>query len=444
MGRISAGVSTSGPVNAGVVAWRVGPRVRATVIVKACLEFGTSGSSELVRPLPIFIKDRVGGAGEVNAPSDLAPFVPSPEVMLVGRALHRHGFARVGFRLERGGATIVEKHVDASANGILTSFAPLRSAWLVPPETFETGVVTLPSLDGAAFQRCAADQRATELRGNEELVLIGLYPNTPLLRVPIHAPTVEATALSGDHVDAVPLGIDALIVTLADRKITILWRGSVPLRSEEARATLRIKVVAKPDPRADVSRVRDLAAPSAEDVSMGTMALPDPGSSPASKPLSMETITLPISSAPPTPGPSRRSTLPFPSSVPPPASERAAVSKAATPWAADGAPSRSVVPASSAMSTLPIDEEPAPEGDAREPAAGDVPPRGSTATAASTSSPVVASSPTPVSAKAPGPSKPLWREDPVAAAPPPSPSVAPKLVKKDLNAQLYKRPKLKR
>lgn len=436
MGRISSGVSTNGPVNAGVVAWRVGPRVRATVIVKACLEFGTSGSSELVRPLPIFIKDRVGGAGEVNAPSDLAPFVPSPEVMLIGRALHRHGFARVGFRLERGGATIVEKHVDASANAILSSFAPQRSAWPAPPETFETTVVTLPSLDGAPFQRCAADQRATELRGNEELVLIGLYPNTPLLRIPIHAPAVEATALSGDHVDAVPLRIDALIVTLADRKCTILWRGSVPLRSEEARATLRIKVVAKPDPRADVSRVRDLGAPSSEDVSMGTIALPDDDA----KPVSMQTITLPISSAQPTPAPPKRSTLPFPRSQPPPASERAAASKAATPWGADGAPSRSVVPASAAMSTLPIDDEPAP------PLSVD-PPRGDPGAVSAVASPSPAPSPAVVPAppaSKPDPSKPIWREDPAAAQPPPTPSVAPKLVKKDLNAQLYKRPKLKR
>ena len=62
MGRISSGVSTEGPVNAGVVAWRVGPRVRATVIVKACLEFGTSGSSELVRPLPISVMPKLSRA----------------------------------------------------------------------------------------------------------------------------------------------------------------------------------------------------------------------------------------------------------------------------------------------------------------------------------------------------------------------------------------------
>ena len=439
MGRISSGVSTEGPVNAGVVAWRVGPRVRATVIVKACLEFGTSGHSELVRPLPIFVKDRVGGTGELNAPSDLAPFVPSPEVMLIGRALHRHGFARVGFRLERGGATIVEKHVDASANAILSSFAPQRSVWPVPPESFEAGVVTLPSLDGAPYQRCAADQRATELRGNEELVLIGLYPNSPLLRVPLYAPTVEATALSGDHVDAVPLRIDAIIVTLADRKCTILWRGSVPLRSEEARAPLRIKVVAKADPRAEMSRVREPAAPSAEDVSMGTIALPDPqGADPrggvASE--SFETITLPVSEGPATPfqGAPKRPTLPFSKSQPPPLSERAAASRVATPWGGDSAPSKSVVPASSGMSTLPIEDEPAPEP-ARTPAVA-----AQTAAASFGSGPAPAVEPTP-----PDPDKPVWREDPSAvAAPPPTPSVAPKLVKKDLNAQLYKRPKLKR
>lgn len=416
MGRISNGVNVEGPVTAGLVAWRVGPRARATVVVKACFEFGTQGQCDLVRPLPIFVKDRVGGAGELNAPSDVAPFVPNPEVMVVGRALHRHGTARVGFRVERAGETIVEKHADVAANAVLTAFGPRRSAWPVPPEALEAGIVTLPSLDGAAFQRCADDQRATELRGTEDVVLIGLYPAAPLLRFTLFAPAVEAVVTSGEHRDAVPLRVDAILVTLADRKCTLLYRGSVPLRSEEALASLRVDVVARPDPRAGVRRTKEAAPSSERDVAMGTVALAE----------SFETITLP--SEPGGGSPPKRSTLPFPKSQPPAAPPS---SKAATPWSE--VKLERVKPASAAMTTLPIDEEPEPAAAAPAPVSSAPPPSPTSVV------------PAPADAPKPrDPDAPLWRQDPSPEPAPPPSAAAPKVVKKDLNAQLYKRPKLKR
>lgn len=413
MGRISKGVNVEGPVTAGAVAWRVGSRVRATVVVKACFEFGPSGQCELVRPLPIFVKDRVAGTGELNAPSDIAPFVPSPEVMVIGRALHRHGVARVGFRVERAGETIVEKHADVAANAVLSAFAPRRSVWPVAAEALEAGLVTLPSLDGAAYQRCGEDQRATELRGNEDVVLIGLYPNAPLLRFTLYAPAVEATAQAGGHADAVPLRIDAIIVTLADKKCTLLYRGSVPLRTEESLASLTVDVVARPDPRAGAVRVKERPLASERDVAMGTVALAE----------SLETITLQLdddqrsSSASPS--------LPFPKSHAPPAPSVAPASKSATPWSGSKS-DRVAKPASAAMSTMPMDDEP----EAAPPAAPSPVPAASVAA--------------PPAAPPRDPDAPLWRQDPVAEAPAPPPSTAPKVVKKDLNAQLYKRPKLKR
>lgn len=407
MGRISKGVSVEGPVTAGAVAWKVGARVRATVVVKACFEFGPSGQCELVRPLPIFVKDRVAASGELNAPSDIAPFVPTPEVIVIGRALHRHGAARVGFRVERGGETIVEKHADVAANAVIGAFAPRRSVWPVAPEAFEAGIVALPSLDGAAFQRCADDQRATELRGNEDVVLIGLYPNAPLLRFTLFAPAVEAIAQAGGHSDAVPLRIDTILVTLADKKCTLLWRGSVPLRTEQALASLTVDVVARPDPRAGAARVKERPPASERDVAMGTVALPE----------SFGTITLELADDDAGGSGGPRSSLPFPKSHAPPPLAAATASKAATPWGE--VKPQSVKPASSAMTTLPIDDEdpvaPAP--------------------------PAVA--PAPPAPPAKDPDAPVWRQDPTPEPPPP-PSVAPKVVKKDLNAQLYKRPKLKR
>ncbi|MFO0616716.1 MAG: DUF2169 domain-containing protein [Polyangiaceae bacterium] len=431
MSRITTGVSTEGPVTAGVVAWRVGARIRATVVVKACFEFTTSGQCSLVRPLPIFVKDRVAVTGELSAPSDVAPFVPSPEVMVIGRALHRHGTSRVGYRLERAGTTIVEEHADAAPNAALAAFAPRPSAWPVPPEAFEAGVVTLPSPDGAPFQRCDAEQRVTELRGNEEVVLIGLYPNAPLLRFPLFAPTVEATALSGEHADAVPLRIDALIVTLADRRCTMLWRGSVPLRSEEALATLAVKVVARPDPRSSAPRPTEQAPRANGTPRWGRSPSPRLQNDHARRGALRERVEA--------------IDAPIPKSQPPPVS--APASREGTPWAAGGAPSKGVRPAQAAMSTMPIeeDEPPAPQPAPSVSVAPSPVPAPSSPPAAREEP---AASGGPVSVVAPpsrDPDRPLWREDPRDAEPPPAaPSVAPKPVKKDLNAQLYKRPKLKR
>lgn len=428
MGRLSTRVTTDGLINASSVVWRVGAKVRVTVVAKACLEFGLgahASQTQLVRPLPVFVKDRwAAGDTELSAVSDIAPFIPTPEVVVVGRPPQRVGRTRVGVRVEREGQSIIDKHVDAEANTPIAALGPRPSNWPVAPEAFQQGIVTLQSLDGGAFQRAAEDQRVLDLRGSEDVVLIGLYQANPLVRFQLRAPTVEALVRCGPHEDAVPFRIDMLSISLAERKCTLLWRGSVPLRSEQGLSELSVRVSCRPDPRAPVKAE---PAPRVGHVrpaeGMGTVSL-DPADDDAMRTAGMP-AELPFRS------PKSSKGLPFPEAPrsqelePKPSS--APVS--GTPWAGEN-----VVfiakPADGRFDTLPLSE--------RLPSPPQTPP------------------PVPVSeevvAKPPASQSP-WREDPPAAqqasdparapvAPVAAPAASPfKAPKKDLNASLYRRPK---
>lgn len=423
MGKLATRVTTDGLINASSVVWRVGAKVRVTVVAKACLEFGLgTAHTELVRPLPIFIKDRWGaGNTELLAVSDIAPFIPTPEVLVVGRPPQRQGRARVGVRVERQGQSIIDKHVDAEANTPIAMLGPRPTNWPVAPDAFQQGIVTLQSLDGGIFQRAAEDQRVLDLRGSEDIVLIGLYQANPLVRFQLLAPTVEAIVRCGPHEDAVPFRIDTLSISLSDRKCTLLWRGSVPLRSEEALGELSVRVSCRPDPRSPVKAEPVMrTARSAE--GMGTVSLD-------SEEDAMRTAGIPAEL--PFRSPKSSKALPFPEARLAEIEAKPASSPTSgTPWSG-GEVVFIAKPADGRFDTLPISER-TPDLPKPPPAPAEEP----------------ASQP----AKAPASKQSPWREDPpapeaeapiarapVAAAPPPaSPFKAPK---KDLNASLYRRPK---
>ncbi|MFO0550876.1 MAG: DUF2169 domain-containing protein [Polyangiaceae bacterium] len=412
----AASVSIQGPVSADVIKWRAGGKLRVTVIAKACLEFAGSGRVSLVEPPPIYVKDRwAGGGTELLSTSDLAPFVPAAEVLIVGRAPHRQARARVGFRLERGPVTLIDKSIDTSANEWLAELGPRpTTAWPYPPETIQAEAVPLDGVDGARFQRAAVDQRTNEVRGGEELVLVGLVPNAAVLRFPLFPPTIEAFITCGGARDPVAMRIDGVLVTLADRRCSLLYRGSLPLRAIVGE--VGVHVFARPDERALqalANSTRTPNSPSGAGV-LQTITLDDvQGNS------SMTMMSDDVADD------ERGSAIPF---SPVPRSPQNSPSRpqvAATPWASE--PMRAVQPASIAMTTLPTEdeeEEPAPQAPTA-PRFDDEPTKESAGLF-----------PTPKSAGSP------WRADPPEQpAPPVESPAAPKVAKKDLNAQLYRRPK---
>lgn len=408
-------VTTDGSVNAAAVLWRVGARTRITVVVKSCLEYDASGSARLIQPLPIFVGDRYGADGVLTATSDIAPFIPSPELMIIGRAPHPVGRARVGFRVERGDRTLLDKHVDVDA-GAVVPLGPQPSQWPVAPEAFEGGIVALPSADGGPFQRAPADQRAIDLRGTEEVVLIGLYPGAPFFRFELMEPWVEAKVLCAGFEDFVPICIDTVMVTLAERRCTLLYRGSIPLRSENDLGDIEVKVSARPDPRTVSASGQILAPPAAAPApvaKVGTLTTEELERARAA----MSTLAL----TPPKTGP-----LPF---MGPPSVGARGPSSSNTPWSEE--PTHDIAPASAASATLPLDGAHASAVEAARAALA-----ARRAAAAAVEEAPAAAPPKSTN----GPAASPWREDP-APAPAPAPQVPIKAPKKDLNAKLYKRPK---
>ena len=92
------------PLAIGSVVWRVGSRVRATVVLKAAFGYTPSGEFLLLNTPELHrVDQRSEDGSQVTAACDLAPFIRSPEVLVVGRAHGKTEKVAVSLSVERDG-----------------------------------------------------------------------------------------------------------------------------------------------------------------------------------------------------------------------------------------------------------------------------------------------------------------------------------------------------
>ncbi len=312
-----------GKATAAAVAWQYRGELRVSVIAKAAFAFDGEGGMTLADPQPIlgedvhharnplrsiqFATDLVPyrkradvlftgyayapGAGPVEAMNVRLAVLGAGERSLVDKTLlvrKKGGFqkTRVSYDYAVGrsdhpdnpfgdgfpeDAARAELHVfDPRDAARVAGFAPIpqtmnprrRLLGALPLPSFGRQVVQIPDgFDFDFFQTAPVDQRTDFLRGDEQIVLEGLHPASPRLRMCLPGARCLAWihGLSGLGIqEGQPLAMyaDTLHVSGDDQRCHVTWRGSFPVRSEAALAAVPVVAgvelpgapVAWPDP----------------------------------------------------------------------------------------------------------------------------------------------------------------------------------------------------
>jgi len=254
-------VEAAGPLSTGGLLWRLGRRLRATLILVATFEVQPGGFMRLGLAEPVALADisYAGGADRsLSLSTDLVPFLPRADILLTGHAcapacstargvVARLALAREKLLLDKsiqvigdergarpfqrmplvyerafGGPRFPDNPVgtgaapgSASPNLIHPSsptavacFGPLRRDWParagslrgVDLAELAAPVPALPTaFDMSFFHAAPADQRVDYLHGDEWLLLEGLSPTLPQIRTRL--PVAAARARIWGHPD---------------------------------------------------------------------------------------------------------------------------------------------------------------------------------------------------------------------------------------------------
>lgn len=225
------------------VVWCVGQKIRATVIMKVAFSYTLEGELLRLRAPHIHRADQLSKDElSVVALCELAPFVRSPEVIVVGKA---HGDGEVisaGLRVERDGALVIDKTLEVPRGADVAGLGPVGRAWPFEASALALSFVTLPpALDGACFQRAAGDQAVGQLRGGEHIALQNLHAGHPHVAFEVRLPAVQAQVIMAGKPAVVPLIADAYLIDCEQRQLHVLWRGSVPVEHSAALADAMIE-----------------------------------------------------------------------------------------------------------------------------------------------------------------------------------------------------------
>ncbi|MGK4009196.1 DUF2169 domain-containing protein [Sorangium sp. So ce1036] len=290
---------------AAAVAWRTRGQLHATVIAKATFAFTIDAEMPRSAPQEIFKANIHHGndpSRSVRFTSDLIPYLPRADVVFTGCACAPPGTSVLSLPvrlalfdrrreildkrlLVQGSAPfrslpLVYERAVRGANGqenpfgvnagagpeqpiVLDPQAPQRPAGYGPiargwpprgglsgntprASTIDESIREVPDhLDWSCFQSAPPDQRVDYLRGGEWILLEGLHPTVPRLRMRL--PEVRGLArvhgLSAFGVSdgqGLALCADTLRIDGDAQRCTLVFRGSFPLASEAALARVRL------------------------------------------------------------------------------------------------------------------------------------------------------------------------------------------------------------
>ncbi|MRG97572.1 DUF2169 family type VI secretion system accessory protein [Polyangium spumosum] len=299
-----AAVSPLPGADAGVVAFRTGGVLHATVITKATFAFAPDAPMSRVDPQPILREEVHHGdnpARSVRFTSDLVPYLARADVLFTGhgyappgepkervttrivvRAGERvlldkslllkdtRGFQKMPIVYERafGGPDVPDNPlgigagIDEGEPTVVSpegarrpaGFGPIARAWplrkrllgATPRSTLEGRIAEIPPrFDGSYFQAAPPDQRIDFLRGDEHLLLEGLHPSLP--RLATRLPGARGVArLFGLSAFGIPEGqpmqlcTDTLRIDGDEQRCTVVCRRWIQLPHEEALDALRV------------------------------------------------------------------------------------------------------------------------------------------------------------------------------------------------------------
>lgn len=234
-------------------AWRAGGQLHLTAVVKATFALAPEGRMTLLAPDPI-VHDEVpdpAGLG-LRAAGDLAPRLGQTDLLVTGHAEVPPRFSapelRVWLGMVRDGAVKVDRsleldasvrvgaaraHVHIHGAGPISREWPRRSQLLgaIDPQRLRGPLLDIPDqLDWGYFQAAPAEQRMELLRGDEWLVLGGIFAGRPRFRTQL--PEARGVARvyrrglapprAGEPIELVA---DTLQVDVDRRCASILWRG---------------------------------------------------------------------------------------------------------------------------------------------------------------------------------------------------------------------------
>lgn len=277
----------TGPVAAAALVFRFEGRLEIGITVKTKLEILPTGPMRVVEPEEILVDDVHDGGDPkrpLEAPAELVPWLPRPEILVHGFAYAPNGIAttrsRVRLAVRRGRARLVEKELfiyadqapftrigigydraltgpdnphgrpvagvlDPAAPDETAGFGPLcrtakrRAALLsaVDAQWVHGGVLDVPStLDDTAFQAAPPNQCLDTLEGDEVVELDGMHPRLP--RIEARLPNARATLTVVDAADfgdrwgsPLALRLDSIRVDTEKLACWLLWRGRMPVSS---------------------------------------------------------------------------------------------------------------------------------------------------------------------------------------------------------------------
>ncbi|AUX25720.1 uncharacterized protein SOCEGT47_062690 [Sorangium cellulosum] len=519
--------------------WRFRGELRVTAIVKATFAFAQNTAMPRVAPQEIFRAEIHHGAlpsRSVRFTTDRVPRLLQADVVATGHAHAPHGrpleTLPVRLGLFAGGRTLLDKTLIVRKRGgfvrlpldyehafgglgfpdnpfgagyrgagepnLLDPFDPARVAGFgpiaqamparkrllgaIPRALLEREIAEIPDeLCWDYFQAAPADQRPPFLRGDEWIVMDGLHPSAPRLRMRLPGARglarVEGLSDAGiDEREVLPLCADMLRIDGDEQRCTVTWRGSFPVPHEGALARIHVlagvelpgEPIAWPAPGAATGRA-GASAPGAHPVTHagtaprrgveaadgdeddaalastlamapcaagarhdGTLDLPEGGGR------ALVESLLPFRSAPEGPSPPRRSAPALPEAPP----LRRSGTEALPRDAIERATRQPVVPFSAAAALAP----PAAAAPAPPAAAAPAPPAAAAPSppAAAAPSPPAAAAPAPPDASAPAPPAAAPPAAPRAFAwatpppePPPPPGAPERPAKLDVKALLY-------
>lgn len=327
----------AGAVSVTALAWRFQGVVRVTAVAKATFAFASDAQMPRVAPDPIVHAEVHHGNSptqSIRLTTDRVPYLTRADVLLTGSAhaprgtlletlpvrlglfdaehtqpvldktvivrkpggfkdvplVYEHAYGGIGFPdnpFGQGAApgsgepTLVDL-LDAKR---VAGFGPIGQAWparkrllgTLPRRALDAeGIIDLPdAFDWAYFQAAPADQRIPFLRGDEWIVMDGMHPKSPRLRVRL--PGARGLGLvyglgpwGVAEGQPIALHADMLRIDTGEERCTVSFRATFPVPGEAALEAVRVVLgvelpgqpIAWPDPASLAVRAAATSPPS--------------------------------------------------------------------------------------------------------------------------------------------------------------------------------------